>query len=302
MDGGKLAVPAEFSAGFTSKWVHIGGNVLRFARKKPLGAFGILVIVVLFLAALIGPELIKYDYQQVGVGPPLADPTAGHIFGTDQLGRDMFARMLYGARVTLFVGFGAVAIAIVLATMIGILSGYFGKTFDLVLQRVVDVWMAFPGLVLLIVLISIFRPGPTSVAIAIGVLLAGGPSRIVRAAVLTIKQEPFVEAARTIGASPPRIMLRHILPTVVPPLIVVASVQLGQAVLIEATISFLGYGIPPPYPSWGSMLSSDARTYLIAQPLLSLWPGVAITLVVFSFNMAGDALRDILDPRLRRVV
>lgn len=284
-----------------SFWLRWWQGLQRFIVRKPLGALGALIIFGLLVLAVFAPLIAPYPYDKAAVGIPLAGPSRDHLFGTDDLGRDVFSRIVFGSQVSVLVGFGAVAISTVLATTLGTVCGYVGGRLDMLLQRGVDVWMSFPGLILLITIIATFEPGLIQVMVAIGILLAGGPSRVARSAVLAIKANQYMEAARAIGASDLRIIFRYVLPNIFAPIMVLATVQLGFAILIEATLSFLGYGVPPPFPSWGSMLSAEARTYMLQQPLLSLWPGMAIFLVVYAFNVLGDALRDILDPRLRGV-
>ena len=271
----------------------------RLLRRQPLGTFSAGIIILLVAVAVLAPRLEPYSATRTSVAHRLEAPGADHVLGTDNLGRDEPSRLIDGSRVTVLVGFGSVLIAVVLATVIGTTSAYLGGLVDLAIQRLVDVWLSFPGLVLLTTIVSVFKPSRTTVVIAIGVLLSAGASRVVRGAVLSIKPMPFIEAARCSGAVGLRIVIRHVLPNVMAPILVVATAQLGVAILIEATLSFLGYGVPPPQPAWGSMLSGDARTYMIRAPLLSLWPGLAIALVVYAFNMLGDAIRDELDPRLR---
>jgi peptide/nickel transport system permease protein len=197
------------------------------------------------------------------------------------------------------VGFGAVGIGTLLATIIGVSSGYFGGTLDVCLQRLVDAWMAFPFLVVLLSVMAILGPGLLNVVLSLGVLSAANSSRIIRSATLSIREHQYVEAARAVGASQWRIIWLYILPNVIAPIIIIATVSLGFAILAESALSFLGLGVPPPYPSWGEMLSGSGRTYMHKAPWMATWPGVAISLAVFGFNMLGDALRDLLDPRLR---
>jgi len=272
----------------------------RFCRAKPLGAFGLLVLVALLLMALFAPWLAPYPYDKTNILRQLQGSSGAHWLGTDNLGRDLLSRLIQGARVELLVGFGSVLIATGLATLLGTVSGYFSGVLDLALQRLIDVWMAFPGLVLLITLIAMFQPGQWTVTLAIGLLLAAGASRVVRGAALELRGQSYVEAARALGAGDGRILVSHILPNIFAPIMVIATTQLGLAILLEATLSFLGYGVPPPQPSWGALLGPDARKDMLRAPLLSIWPGVAIFLAVYSFNVLGDALRDVLDPRLRR--
>jgi peptide/nickel transport system permease protein len=232
----------------------------------------------------------------------------------------MFSRIVYGARVSMIVGVCAVLLSTVLATSVGVIAGYYGGLLDLSVQRLVDIWIAFPPILLLIVFAAMFGT-PTSdfsvplgaftlrlqpadqrmfqIILAIGLILAGGFSRVVRSAVLAMRSNLYMEAARSLGIGMPRMLVRYVLPNVLPTIIVIATVQLGAVILIESIISFLGFGIPPPIPTWGQMLSGNAERFINRAPLLAVWPGVAISLAVFGFYMLGDALRDVLDPRLR---
>jgi len=278
-------------------------NSRDFFRKlvvqKPLGAFGGILVLGMFLVAVFADILAPYGYNQTSLGEILQKPGMVHWFGTDELGRDVFSRVVYGARVSMYVGLATIAISIVLSTLLGIVSGYFGKTLDLVLQRLVDAWMAFPGLVMVIVIMALLGPGMLNVILALGISQTFGQSRVVRSATLAVRGQPYIEAIVAAGASHPRILAFHVLPNVMPAVIIVASNALGFIILIEAAVSFLGYGIPPPAPSWGGMLSSTGRSYMNVAPWLSIFPGLALSLAVFGFNMFGDAVRDLLDPRLR---
>jgi peptide/nickel transport system permease protein len=273
--------------------------LLRFCRAKPLGGFGLIVLVLMVVMAIFAPWIAPYGYDETDVLNRLQGSSLAHPMGTDNLGRDLFSRIIYGARVEMLVGLGAVAIAVGIALVIGLVSGYAGGTLDLLLQRLIDVWMAFPGIILLITVISMFQPGLWQVTAGIGFLLAAGASRVVRAATLEASSRMYVEAARTIGANNARILLRHVLPNIFAPVMVVATTLLGIAILLEATLSFLGYGVPPPVPSWGALLGPEARKDMLKAPMLSIWPGIAIFLAVYSFNVLGDSLRDVFDPRLR---
>jgi peptide/nickel transport system permease protein len=271
----------------------------RFVARKPLGAIGAAIVILLLLVALLAPLLAPYPYD-VGSGVDrLQGPTWAHPFGTDANGRDMLSRIIWGARVSITVGFGAVGLSAVLAISVGVLSAYFGGWFDLLVQRLVDIWISFPALVLLVSLVAVIGPGLWSVTFVLGILLAPGTSRVIRGAVIGIRHLPYMEAARCLGAGHGRLIARHVLPNVFAPVIVLATVQLGAAILAESTLSFLGYGIPPPFPAWGAMLSGTGRAFMLQSPWLSIWPGLAISAAVFGFNMLGDALRDELDPRLR---
>jgi peptide/nickel transport system permease protein len=268
-------------------------------REKPLGAFGGLIVLVLHLTALLAHWIAPYPYDETNVRQRLKPPGAQFYLGTDNLGRDLFSRIVYGARVSVTVGFAAVTLSLLLATTVGITSGYFGGKFDVLVQRVVDAWMAFPNLLFVLFIMAVLGPGLLNVILALGVVNAANRSRVIRSATLAAKENQFVEAARAVGAGHLRIILRYILPNVMAPIIIIATNALGGVILAESTLSFLGFGVPPPHPSWGEMLSGSGRSYMYRAPWMAIWPGVAISLGVFGFNMLGDALRDLLDPRLR---
>lgn len=297
------ALPIDDEAGFSREVADLdvpwSRRIALFVRNQPLGTIGLVLVAGLIVTAIAAPLIAPYSYEFGVADDRLQPPTWTHLLGTDASGRDMLSRILYGSRISVTVGFGAVLIATGLATLIGTVSGYFGGWFDLVVQRLVDTWISFPALVLLISFVSVFGPGLWNITIILGILLAPGASRVIRGATLAMRHQPYVEAALCLGASHPRILLRHVLPNVFTTVIVLATVQLGAAILAESTLSFLGYGVPPPYPAWGSMLSGTGRAFMLQSPWLSIWPGLAISLAVFGFNVLGDALRDELDPRLR---
>ncbi len=271
----------------------------RLIKEKPLGAFGGVIVLGLLFCALLAPWIATNPYDQTNVRNRLKPPSSQFYFGTDNLGRDIFSRIVYGARVSVTVGFGAVSIGISLATIIGVGSAYFGGKFDILVQRLVDAQVAIPGLLLLLNIMVVTGPGLLNIILALGVVSAAGSSRIIRSAALSAKENQFVEAARAVGASHLRIILCYILPNIMAPIIIITTISLGFTILIESTLSFLGFGVPPPYPSWGEMLSGSGRSYMLKAPWMATLPGVAISLAVFGFNMLGDALRDLLDPRLR---
>jgi peptide/nickel transport system permease protein len=271
----------------------------RLIKEKPLGAFGGVIVLGLLLCALLAPWIATHPYDQTNVRNRLKPPGPQFYFGTDNLGRDIFSRIVYGARVSVTVGFGAVSIGISLATIVGVGCAYFGGKSDILVQRLVDAQVAIPGLLLLLNIMAVTGPGLLNIILALGIVSAAGSSRIIRSATMTVKENQFVEAARAIGASHLRIILCYILPNIMAPIIIIATVSLGFTILIESTLSFLGFGVPPPYPSWGEMLSGSGRSYMHKAPWMATWPGIAISLAVFGFNMLGDALRDLLDPRLR---
>ncbi len=271
----------------------------RFCRRKPLGAFGALVIILLLLMAAFAEWIAPYPYDHQIPDARLRPPGAGFLLGTDNVSRDIFSRIVYGARVTVTVSFVTVFLGNLLAAAIGITSGYLRGRYDIAVQRVVDAWQSFPFLIIILSLLAVLGQGMLNVILSLSILVAAGASRVIRGATLTVVENQYVEAARAIGAGHLRIMVRHILPNVLATIVVLATIGLGGIILAESALSFLGYGVPPPHPSWGSMLSSSGRTYMYVAPWMAIWPGVAISLVVFAFNMLGDALRDVLDPRLR---
>lgn len=281
-------------------------SVLRFVRRKPLGAFGGLIMLVLLLLALFGHWVAPFHYADIDVFNRFIGPTPEHPFGTDDQGRDVMSRVIFGARASVIIGLGAVIIATIGSSIIGIVSGYYGGTFDLFAQRLIDAWQAFPGLIFVIFIISVITStvprdstaSQISLIVTIGILFTAGASRVVRSQTISTKQNDFVEAAQALGASDLRILLRHIFPNVVTVIIVNISIQIGFVILIESTLSFLGFGVQPPFPSWGRMLQ-EAQAGMQQHPYLALFPGLAIALTVYSLNMFGDALRDVLDPRLR---
>ena len=267
------------------------------AWRNPIGLVGGFVVMFTLLVAFLGPQIWRIA-PSAQHWRRLQPPSASNPMGTDELGRDILARVIHGAQVSLEVGAVAVLIAVGIGLTTGVVAAYYGGPVDAVLMRVVDVIFAFPGLVLAIVIAGLLGPSRTNAMIAIGVVYAPAFARVMRAAVLEVLDRPFVEAARALGASGVRIMLRHLLPNVVAPLIVMVTVYLSTAILSEAALSFLGLGTQPPEPSWGSMLNTS-RTFMELAPWYTIFPGLAIMLVILGFNFLGDGLRDILDPRLR---
>lgn len=293
------ARPADFEAGPSVEISRL--RALRATiRRKPLGAASAILIGALVLTAIFADVLSPYDPLAARPEIRLLAPSWEHPFGTDDIGRDVFSRVVHGTRISLWVGLLAVGIGTVAGMVIGLLSGYCEGRTDLVLQRLMDGIQAIPGLVLALAIVSVLRPSTTNAMIAIALVIIPGNSRIVRGAVLSAKQNRYVEAAQAIGCRHPRIILSHILPNVTAPILVIASIWLGNAILIEATLSFLGVGTQPPTPSWGLMLSSTGRAFMEQAPWLALFPGLAISLAVLGFNLFGDTLRDAWDPKLRR--
>ena len=274
-------------------------TLARFARQKPLGAVGAVIVVAMLVMTLFAEQIAPYAYDETIRGARMKPPSAAHWLGTDNLSRDMWSRVVYGARVSVTVGVATIALGIAVATTIGVSSAYFGGIFDLVLQRLVDAWLSFPYLIIILSVMAVLGPGKTNLIVSVAIIAAATNSRVIRSAALTVMQHQFVEAARAMGCGHARIIVRHILPNVAATIIILATIGLGAVILAESALSFLGFGVPPPYPSWGGMLSGSGRTNMLRAPWMAIWPGVAISLAVFGFNMLGDALRDVLDPRLR---
>ena len=298
-----------------------------FIVKKPLGAFGAAVLILIVLVGIFSPWLAD-DPQKVNLSDTLVGPSGSYWFGTDYNGRDLYSRVVFGCQITAMVGIGTVILVTLLSLLVGVSSGYFGGKFDFVTQRLVDIWLSFPAIFLILTLVAVLKttssngffglgrgpeigpnpvdgewfwytfPRTTIVILALGLVLAGGASRVVRSATLQTRINPYIEAAEVVGATHWRIISRHIVPNILPTMIVLATLQLGTAILAEATISFLGIGITN-FPTWGQMLSGKTRELAADHMYLALFPGMAIFLAVFGFNMLGDALRDVLDPRLR---
>jgi peptide/nickel transport system permease protein len=272
--------------------------LIRLVKEKPLGTVGGIITVILLLTGIFAPLLAPYSPTALS-GPPLLPPSSHFLLGTDDLGRDLLSRIIFGARISVIVGLGASVLATVIETILGILTGYIGGTFDLIVQRFVDAVMCFPGLILMMVIISVIGPGELQVILVLGISWGIIGSRVIRGVTLTIKENMYVQSAVALGAPTSEILARHILPNIMAPIIIQFTIRVPQIILTEASLSFLGYGIPPPAPSWGSMLSGAGRTYMFIAPLMVIWPGLALSIVVYGVNMFGDALRDLLDPRLR---
>lgn len=268
-------------------------------REKRLGAAGAVVAIFFLLVGIFADVLAPYGMNEVDMGARMHAPSWEHPFGTDNLGRDLLSRCIYGAQISVIIGLSVAVISTTISALIGIISGYFGGRIDMLIQRFVDAWMSFPGLVVLIVVASVFGSGITQIILTLGLLIGIGGSRIVRSAVVSVREDMYIHAAKSIGASSARILWRHVLPNVIPPLIVLFSSSVGAAILAESGLSFLGLGVPPPHPTWGGMLSGNGRTYMLQGPWLALAPGICLTLVVYAINVFGDALRDMLDPRMR---
>ncbi len=278
---------------------NIWSKLRYFAASNPLGVVGAVIMTVFVFAAIFADELTGFDPITTNAKVALAHPGTVHWMGADFMGRDVFSRIVYGARISLAVGLGSTFLGCAIGVVLGLASGYLGGWVDLVVQRVVDVLQGLPLLVLALVMAASLGPALGNTIVAISIPLIPYSARVVRSNTLILRELPFVEAARAVGMSETRIALRHVLPNTLAPLIVLATAQLGAAILTEASLSFLGLGIPEPHPSWGRMLSESAAEYVRTAPWLVIFPGAAISLAVFGTNLLGDALRDILDPRLR---
>lgn len=273
--------------------------IKRLFREKPLGAAGAVICLIFLICGIFADVLAPYGMNEINLSNRLKPPSWDHPFGTDNLGRDMLSRNLYGAQISVIIGLSAATLATIISVLLGILTGYLGGKFDLIVQRMVDAWMSFPDLIILIVVVAVLGPGTWQIIGVLGLLLGIGGSRVIRSAVVSVRENMYIHAAQSIGASTGRILWRHILPNVLPPVIVLFTSRVGTVILAESALSFLGLGVPPPTPTWGGMLSGSGRTFMFQGPWLVLFPGLCLTLVVYAINVYGDALRDIFDPRMR---
>src|SRR5215468_8671847 len=284
----------------TGEQVSRAGALWATIKRKPLGIASAVLIALLVLTAIFADALSPYDPLAAQPEIRLAPPSWAHPFGTDDIGRDVLSRIIYGSRISLWVGLLAVGIGTVAGMIIGLACGYWEGRLDLFLQRLMDAIQAIPGLILALAIVAVLTPNTTNAMLAIAIVIIPGNSRIVRGAVLSAKQNRYVEAAEALGCRHLHILARHILPNVTAPILIIASIWLGNAILIEASLSFLGLGTQPPTPSWGLMLSSTGRAFMEQAPWLAIFPGLAISLAVLGFNLFGDTLRDAWDPKLRR--
>lgn len=271
----------------------------RMFREKPLGAAGGTIFLLFLFCGVFADVLAPYGMNDINPIDRLKAPSWAYPFGTDNLGRDVLSRCLYGAQLSVIISLSAATLATVVSLVIGVVSGYLGGKVDMLVQRFVDAWMSFPDLVILIVVVSVMGPGMGTVIGTLGLLLGIGGSRIVRSAVVSVRENMYVHAAQSIGASTPRILWKHIVPNVLPPVIVLFTTRIGAVILAESGLAFLGLGVPPPAPTWGGMLSGSGRQFMFDGPWLALAPGLCLTVVVYATNVFGDALRDLLDPRMR---
>ena len=275
-------------------------KMLRFTKTKPLGALSAFVILLLVISAVFAPLVSPFDPDAQDPNRVMTSPSLSNLFGTDQVGRDLLSRIIYGARITLLVGLLSVALGVIIGVSLGLVTGYCGGKVDLIAQGAVDCVMAFPAIVLALALVAVLGTSLFNVIVAIAIVISPRVARVVRGSVLSVKEEEYIMASKASGCSHSRILFVHILPNVMASIIVMATINLGQAILVEAALSFLGLGVPPPASSWGKMLSGAGKQYMIQAPWLAFFPGFAISIVVLSFNLLGDALRDVLDPRMKR--
>ena len=272
---------------------------IRLVKEKPLGTVSGIIILILIFVAIFADVLTPYPYDEMHLADRLQGASAQYLLGTDQFGRDFLSRLIYGARISLLVGLAATGVNVVVAVVIGGTSGFFGGKLDLAVQRFVDAWMAFPGLLILLTIMSIAGPGIPQIIVVLGISGGIGGSRVFRGAVIGIKENDYFLAARAIGSPATATLMRHVLPNIMPVMIIIFSINIGGVILSIASLSFLGFGLPLEIPEWGALLSGEGRQFMEMAPRLALWPGLALTITVYCLNMFGDAMRDLLDPRLR---
>ena len=272
---------------------------IRLVREKPLGTACAIIVLILIFVAIFADVLAPYPYAEIHLIDRLQGASARYLLGTDHIGRDLLSRLIVGARLSLTVGLAATTINVLVAVLLGGTSGFLGGKLDLGVQRFVDAWMAFPGLLLLLTIMSIAGSGLLQIIVVLGIAGGIGGSRVLRGAVIGIKENDYFLAARAIGSRGTATLIRHVLPNIMPVVIIIFSITVGGVILSEASLSFLGFGLPPSIPSWGGLLSREGRQYMEVAPWLALWPGLCLTVTIYSLNMFGDALRDLLDPRLR---
>ena len=272
---------------------------IRLWREKPLGMASGVIILLLIVVAIFGNQLAPHPYFEMHLIDRLQGASAQYLLGTDQMGRDLLSRLIAGARISVVVGLAATTLNVVVAVLVGGVSGFVAGKFDIAVQRFVDAWMSIPSLLILLTVMSIVGRGFFQIIAVLGISGGIGASRVVRSAVIGVKENTYFQAAEAIGSSRWRTLIRHVLPNVVAPIIIIFSINVGGVIMAEASLSFLGYGLSVDIPSWGGMLSREGRQYMEQAPWMALWPGLCLTIAVYSFNMLGDALRDLLDPRLR---
>ncbi len=273
--------------------------LFRLLKEQPLGTACGVIVLLLILVALFADALAPYPFDEMHLRDRMTGSSVQYLLGTDHIGRDLLSRLIFGARVSMLVGLAATTLNVLVAVLIGVTSGFLGGKVDLAVQRFVDAWMAFPGLLLLLTIMSLVGEGLLQIIVVLGITGGIGGSRVVRGAVIGVKENDYFLAARAVGTSTTQILVRHVLPNIMAPILIVFSINIGGVIIAEASLSFLGYGLPVEIPSWGSLLSREGRKYMEQAPWLAFWPGLCLTITVYSLNMFGDALRDLLDPRLR---
>ncbi len=288
-------IEAELAAARPS----LGKAFIGWMRRQPLGAVSGVAVIVMIVMALFAPQLSPYDPVANNYGAMHAPPSAAYWLGTDQFGRDLLSRVIWGARTALFIGFTSAFVGATVGLVLGVTSAYFGGWFDLLFQRVMDVFLAFPLIIMALAVVAIFGTGAENVIIAITIPFIPRCARVVRSSALAIREIPYVDAARALGYGHTRIILRHMAPNCMAPYLIMLTTFLGQAILLEAALSYLGLGVQEPTPAWGLMLQGGAEEYAESAPWIAIFPGLAITLAVFAFNLFGDSVRDTLDPKLR---
>ena len=271
----------------------------RLVKEKPLGLASGMVILLLLLVAIVGGQVSPYPYNEIHLIDRLQGPSSKYLLGTDQAGRDLLSRLIFGARVSVLVGLAVTTISIVISTLIGGISGFVGGKLDLTVQRFVDAWNAFPGLLLLLTMMAIVGKGLLQIILVMGISGGIGGARVIRSAVIGIKENVYFDVAEAVGSPRWRSLIRHVVPNITPVIVISFSISIGGVIMALASLGFLGYGLPPNIPDWGGMLSRDGRKYMELAPRLALWPGLCLTVTIYSLNMFGDAVRDLLDPRLR---
>ena len=297
IDPGGLVVDSEYEK--LAEKRPLGWVAIDFVRKQPLGAIGAAIVITMILVAIFADYITVYDPEAINFEDMLTAPNDQYLLGTDQFGRDTLTRLVYGARTALFIGLTAGFLGATIGLVLGVGSAYFGGRFDLIFQRVMDVFLAFPLIILALAIVTTLGPNIENVILSIVIVKIALCARVVRSNALAIREMQYVDAARALGYSHARIILRHMAPNVMAPYLIILTYYMGEAILLEATLSYLGLGLQEPTPSWGLMLQGGAEEYAESAPWLAIWPGVSISLVVFGFNSFGDALRDILDPKLR---
>ena len=272
---------------------------VRLATQKPLGMASGIIILLLIMVAIFGGKLAPYPYKEMHLEDRLLGPSSQYLLGTDQTGRDVLSRVIFGARISILVGLTVTTLSVIISTLVGGISGFVGGKLDLIVQRFVDSWMAFPGLLLMLTIISLVGKGLVQIILILGISGGIAGARVIRSAVIGIKESIYFEVAEAVGSSRWRSFIRHVLPNITPVVIISFSTSVGGVIMALASLGYLGFGLPPAIPDWGGMLSREGRKYMEQAPWLALWPGLSLTVTIYSLNMFGDAVRDLLDPRLR---